>query len=139
MKIHRAFQISVLVTGLGAALLLAGPVRAQQDADPDTFDINPGTPKAEVVLASMPAPASGAQGAAIQESSVGSSVLTTASPKLAQELASPTAVDLAMAVILMVGTGLVAVYVISATRRERHRNPSAQRRAYISVSGATTH
>src|SRR5260370_40335686 len=48
MKIQKAFRTrAMLLAGLGAALLLATPVRAQQDMDPTYFDINPDTPRAE--------------------------------------------------------------------------------------------
>jgi len=55
MKLQSIVRASMIVMGLGVALLLASPMRAQQEINPDTFDINPGTPKAELVAA---APAS---------------------------------------------------------------------------------
>src|SRR5258707_6428937 len=52
MKSQKRIRIQMVLVGLGAALLMAGSARAQQDMDPTYFDINPGTPavqKAAVV------------------------------------------------------------------------------------------
>ena len=46
MKLRNVAGIPMML-GLGTALLLASPVRAQQEVDPDTFDVNPGTVVAE--------------------------------------------------------------------------------------------
>jgi len=43
MKIQKRLRLQILI-GLGAALLMAGSVRAQQDIDPTFFDVNPGGP-----------------------------------------------------------------------------------------------
>ena len=43
MKIQKRLRLQMLI-GLGAALLMAGSVRAQQDIDPTFFDVNPGGP-----------------------------------------------------------------------------------------------
>src|SRR5260221_1453304 len=44
MKSQKRIRIQMVLVGLGAALLMAGSARAQQDMDPTYFDINPGTP-----------------------------------------------------------------------------------------------
>src|SRR5260221_2772761 len=52
MKSQKRIRIQMVLVGLGAALLMAGSARAQQDMDPTYFDIKPGTPavqKAAVV------------------------------------------------------------------------------------------
>ena len=51
MKVQEIIRGSVVVMGLGIALFFASPVRAQQDMSPDTFDINPGTPRIELLAA----------------------------------------------------------------------------------------
>jgi hypothetical protein len=48
------------------------------------------------------------------------------------------AVDVAMVVILAAGTGLVALYVATATRR-KERFSSVRSSTQTSISGATTH
>lgn len=45
MKFQKTLRIRLIVAGLGAALLLPVSVRAQQEVDPTTFDVNPGTPQ----------------------------------------------------------------------------------------------
>src|SRR5260221_3404725 len=44
MKSQERIRMQMVIVGLGAALLMAGSARAQQDMDPTYFDINPGTP-----------------------------------------------------------------------------------------------
>src|SRR5258706_6416425 len=44
MKSQKRIRIQMVLVGLGAALLMAGSARAQQDMDPTYFDIHPGTP-----------------------------------------------------------------------------------------------
>src|SRR5260221_9147216 len=47
MKSQKRIRIQMVLVGLGAALLMAGSARAQQDMDPTYFDIHPGTPAAQ--------------------------------------------------------------------------------------------
>jgi hypothetical protein len=49
------------------------------------------------------------------------------------------AIDVTMVVILAVGTGLVALYTVAATRRQRRRASPVSNNAYVANSGATTH
>jgi hypothetical protein len=129
MKLQGIFRAPMIVMGLGVALLLASPVRAQQEIDPDTFDINPGTPKAEVVAA---APASPAPVMASDASRNGTM-------SQAGIIAAPDWNGMvAMVAILAFGTGLVALYTVVATRRQR-RFPPARSSVQTSTSGATTH
>src|ERR1700737_1152015 len=44
MKFQNKIRMQMMMVGMGAALLMAGSTRAQQDMDPTYFDINPGTP-----------------------------------------------------------------------------------------------
>jgi hypothetical protein len=138
MKLQSIVRASMIVMGLGVALLLASPMRAQQEIDPDTFDINPGTPKAELVAA---APASAGPALA---SDAGQSVTSSQAGMVSGSdwngmFAAPlNAVDVAMVLILAAGTGLVAIYTIAATRQQR-RFSSAGSGVRTSNSGATTH
>src|SRR5690348_8683131 len=59
MELQKKIRMQMMMVGLGAALLMAGSARAQQDMDPTYFDINPGTPavtKAAVVRVAVNAP-----------------------------------------------------------------------------------
>ena len=138
MKLQSKVRASVIVMGLGVALLLASPMRAQQDVNPDTFDINPGTPKAELVAA---APTSAGPALATETTqSVASSQAGIVSGSYWDGMfAAPlNPVDVAMVLILAIGTGLVAIYTVAATRRQR-RFSSAGAGIRSSNSGATTH
>ena len=51
MKIQNKVRMQVIMVGLGAALLMAGSARAQQDMDPAYFDVKPGTPAVSQTMA----------------------------------------------------------------------------------------
>jgi hypothetical protein len=127
----------MIVLGLGVALLLASPVRAQQEVAPDIFDIDPGTPTAEIVAAT-PATAN-----PILASDAGQRVVVSQASMVSGSdwngmFAAPlNAVDVTMIVILGAGTGLVALYTIAATRRQR-RFSSVRRTVSATTSGAAT-
>jgi hypothetical protein len=123
MKVQEIIRGSVVVMGLGIALFFASPVRAQQEMSPDTFDINPGTPTEVAVAVQVPAPV------AVQDNGVAQAAIMPAS-----NWDGNFAV-----VILAVGTGLVALYTVAATRRQRRRVSSVQSSAYPEGYGATTH
>jgi hypothetical protein len=134
MKLQRIVRVPMIVMGLGAALLLAGPVRAQQEVDPDTFDINPGTPKMEAVATTAVAAPN-----AIQTSDVARASISPASNWDGSFAAPLNAVDVTMVAILALGTGLVALYTVAATRRQLRRPSPVRSDAYAESSGATTH
>jgi hypothetical protein len=133
MKVQEIIRGSVVVMGLGIALFFASPVRAQQDVNPDTFDINPGTPTEVAVAVQVPAPV------AIQDNGVAQAAIMPASNWDGTFAAPLNAVDVTMVVILVLGTGLVALYTVAATRRQRRRVSSVQSSAYPEGSGVTTH
>jgi hypothetical protein len=133
MKLPRIVRVPMIVMGLGIALL-AGPVRAQQEVDPDTFDINPGTPKTEVRAAAPVAAPN-----AVQNSAVAKASIVPASSWDGTFGAPLNAVDVAMVVILALGTALVALYTVTATRRQLRRPSPVRSGAYAQSSGATTH
>ena len=123
MKFQRIVRVPVIVMGLGIALLLAGPVRAQQEIDPDTFDINPGTPKIERVAAAPIAPN------AIQSSGVTQASIMPASNWDGSFATPLNPVNVTMVVILGLGTALVALYAVAATRRQRRTSSPVRSRA----------
>ena len=138
MKIQNIVRTPMMVMGLGVALLLASPVRAQQEIAPDTFDINPGTPKTEVVAAAPVSPAMVLASDASPKVAVSQAGVASTSNWDGMFAAPLNAVDIAMIVILAGGTGLVALYTVAATRRRRRFSP-ARGSVQASISGATTH
>jgi hypothetical protein len=123
MKVQEIIRGAVVVMGLGIALFFASPVRAQQDASPDTFDINPGTPTEVAVAVQVPVPV------AVQDNGVAQAAIMPASNWDGTFAAPLNAVDVTMVVILVMGTGLVAFYTVAATRRQRRRVSSVQSNA----------
>jgi hypothetical protein len=147
MKMQTIIRMQMLV-GLGAALLLASPVRAQQEVDPTSFDINPGTPKVEQSVAlqkGLPqATATLADNALSSQNSDRDNLIATAlwSQKATQEetdLARMTMMDALLVIILVSGIGSIVLYAKVATRRQRHLEPILRDGPYGSASGATTH
>ena len=135
MKVQEIIRGSVVVMGLGIALFFASPVRAQQEMNPDTFDINPGTPKVVEVAVAVQVPAP----VALQDNGVAQAAIMPASNWDGNFAAPLNAVDVTMVVILVLGTGLVALYTVAATRRQRRRASPVSNSAYVASSGATTH
>jgi len=147
MKMQAIIRMQLLV-GLGAALLLAGSVRAQQEVDPTSFDINPGTPKVEQSATPQKmvsqATARLADNAAESKDGDLENLIATAfwNQKATQEerdLARMTMIDVLLVVILVIGIGSIVLYAKVATRRQRHLEPILRDGPYGSASGATTH
>ena len=147
MKMQTIFRVQMLV-GLGAALLLASSVRAQQEMDPTSFDINPGTPKVEQSAAPQKAvPQAVAPIADDERASQDTgrdNLIATAlwSRKATQEeadLARMTMMDALLVVILVSGIGSIVLFAKVATRRQRHLAPILRDGPYGPASGATTH
>jgi hypothetical protein len=138
MKLQNIVRVPMIVMGLGVALLLASPLRAQQDSDPDTFDINPGTPVAEVVAAAPASTAPALTQDASQSVPVSQAAVISGADWNGMFAAPLNAVDVTMVLILAIGTGLVAIYTVAATRRQR-RFSTARNAVPTSTSGATTH
>jgi hypothetical protein len=139
MAFRKMIRMQVMLMGLGAALMLAGSARAQQDMDPAAFDVNPGTPHVGKVAAGhaaqSPVPGKKANSAALATESLWNGQET----KQEADLARLTMVDATMVVILMAGVGLIVLYAMAATRRERRLGMSPESVSYTPVSGATAH
>jgi hypothetical protein len=137
MEFRKIVRMQVVLMGLGAALLLANSAHAQQDMDPTAFDVNPGTPhvdKSAVRTAqSLPAAKKAPSEAAVPAS------LWSGQDKQEADLARLTIVDATMVVIMMAGTGLIVLYAMAATRRERRLQISPQTARYTPASRATAH
>jgi hypothetical protein len=135
MKFQTKIRMQVLV-GLGAALLMAGSARAQQDMDPTYFDVNPGTPavsKVVVVRTAQSAPRATENGSAQNALMLASSKEDT----LEAGVARMAIVDAGAALILFGGVISIVLYARAATRRERMMVASRVHRPYAHVSAAT--
>jgi hypothetical protein len=137
MKFQNKIRMQMMMVGMGAALLMAGSTRAQQDMDPTYFDINPGTPvaqKAAVVRSAQ------SQIPVKTERDDAASALAVVSGKDATLEAGMTRVfliDAGVALILFGGIVSIVLYALAATRRERALRLSPASAPYAPVSAAT--
>ena len=137
MKMQNRIRMQMVMVGLGAALLMAGSARGQQDMDPTYFDINPGTPavqKAAVVRSAQN------QIPVKTERDDAASALAVVSGKDATLEAGMTRVFLinaGVALILFGGIVSIVLYALAATRRERALRLSPASAPYAPVSAAT--
>src|SRR5215467_7192211 len=100
MKSPSKVRMSIMMMGLGVALLLAGSARAQQETDPTYFELNPGTPvqKATPVRLAQQAPAT------VQQTGDAASALSVATGKdatLDAGLTRVAVIDIALAIIFV--------------------------------------
>jgi len=107
MKIQKAFRTrAMLLAGLGAALLIATPARAQQDMDPTYTHVRTAVNAAAIGEKKM------------QSQSV-SDLPAFKDATLEANLVRVTVADVASLAILFGGVILIALYATAATRRER--------------------
>jgi hypothetical protein len=136
MKFQTKIRTQMLMVGLGAALLMAGSARAQQDIDPTYFDINPGTPAvSEVVVAQ----AAQSLPRATENGSAQNALMLASSKDATLEagVARMAIVDTGVALILFGGVIAIVLYAKAATRRERLDKVSQVNPPYAPVSPAT--
>ncbi len=138
MKFQKIIRTQMMLVGLGAALVLAGSAYAQQEMDPTTFDVNPGTPHmvsgGVARTAQSPAAVNKINSAAVTSASLWNGQAT----KQESDLARLTLVDTMMVVIMMTGIGLIVLYAMAATKRE-HRLQISSSAPYTSATGAAAH
>jgi hypothetical protein len=137
MEVRKVIRMQAILMGLGAALLLASSAHAQQDMDPSSFDVNPGTPHVTKVAAGHAAQSSAAVKKMDAAASASESIWSGQETKQEADLARLTMVDATMVVILMAGVGLIVLYAMAATKRERRLEMLPQRGSYTPASGAT--
>jgi len=136
MKIQNAIRMQVIMVGLGAALLMAGTARAQQDMDPTYFDVKPGTPAAGKVA--VVRTAQNLQAA--KENASAESTLALANRSdvtLETSVTRIAVVDSGIVLILLAGVVLIARYAVAAARGARVPRISRMARPYTPVSAAT--
>lgn len=136
MKFQNQIRMQMVMVGLGAALLMAGSARAQQDMDPTYFEAKPGTPAVSkvVVVRAAQSPQ------AVKENASAESALAFANGSdatLEAGVARMAIVDAGVALILLAGIVSIARYAMAATRRERVPRISKVPTPYTSVSAAT--
>ncbi len=134
MKIQKRIRMQILM-GLGAALLMAGSVRAQQDMDPTYFDVNPGRPTVNedaVMRAALHEQARVDNAVAQDKAGVvsGDSTLESAMTRIA-------IVDAGVVLVLFGGVISIVLYAMAATRRERGLQLHRENPPYTPVSAAT--
>jgi hypothetical protein len=139
MKFQKMIRMQMVLAGLGAALVLGSSAYAQQEMDPTTFDVNPGTP--HVVsggvarTAQSAAPANKVNSATVDSAALWNGQAT----QQEADLARLTLVDTMMVVIMMIGIGLIVLYAMAATRRERRLQISPESAPYTAATGAAAH
>ena len=116
MKTQNKMRMTAAVVGLGAALLFAGTVRAQQEIDPTHFDVNPGTPAVQAAPVRTAQASPAAQKSRDTESAL--SIATGKDGTLEAGLTRVAVIDGAIAVIFLGGFACIVVYAVAATRRE---------------------
>jgi hypothetical protein len=135
MKFQNRIRMQVIV-GLGAALLLAGSARAQQEMDPTYFDVNPGTPAASKVVIVKAAQESRAVN--VNEQTQNAVALASSNEAtLDAGVARIAVVDTGILLVLLAGIILMVLYVMAATRRERRNSRMSPGTQYTNVSAAT--
>lgn len=122
MKSQNKIRMSMMLMGIGASMLFASTVRAQQDMDPTYFDVNPRTSAVKAVpVKAAPVRTAQQAPAAVQKSRDTESAMSIASGKDATMEAGLTRVaviDGALALIFFGGFASIVVYAAAATKRE---------------------
>jgi hypothetical protein len=133
MKFQTKIRMELVMMGLGAALLMAGTARAQQDMDPTYFDVNPGTPAVSKVV-----PVRTAQSLpnATENQSAQSALMLASSKEETLEagVARMAIVDAGVVLVLFGGVIAIVLYARAATQRERVIRVNSP---YSPVSAAT--
>lgn len=135
MKPQYRIRMQLVMVSLGAALLVAGSARAQQDMDPTYFDVKPGTPAVSKVVVVRTAQNS----QAAKKNASAESALALANRQDATLEAGVTRVaivDSGIALILLAGVVLIARYAVAAARGARVPSISKVARPYAPVSAA---
>ena len=122
MNYRNLIRVQLALVAFGVALVLASPVRAQQETDPTTFDVNPGTSQFVVASAQTQEaviPSSNAQLAATQPAAE-QQATSTLPVQNADVSVSLQPKDFLLMVICIGSSWLLA---LGAIRFERRRRP----------------
>jgi hypothetical protein len=129
MKLHKIVRMQMVLTGLGAALLLASLAYPQRAMDPTRQEVKAGTPQVKQSVAQNTAQSAEPADAAEIDAAAEEDLVPTG---FAME-------DGLLLLILALGTGSIFVYAKLATRPTRFVRPVLRGRSYGPISGATTH
>src|SRR5579864_418701 len=114
MKIQKVFRLqAIFLAGLGAALLLAVPVRAQQDMDPTYFDVKPAAPRTEHRAIVRTAARSAVTEEKKMQSQSAADLPAFKDSTLEANLVRVTVADFAAVMILCGGVILIALYAMA--------------------------
>ena len=135
MKFQKKLRMQMVIVGLGAALLMAGSARAQQDMNPTYFDANPATPAVSKIVVAKTVQSSQAG----KETSAGNmlALANRSDATLEAGVTRIAIVDSGVALMLLVGIVLIARYAMAAARGARVPRISKVSRPYTPVSAAT--
>jgi len=135
MKMQTLVRMQMLM-GLGAALLFASSVGAQQTMDPASSNAVTSEPSEKMAMV----PVIESDGS---ESVIAMALGSGQATRQETELARVMVADVIMLAILMAGIAAIAMYAMAATRRNRMLEPVLRDRlrqvSYRPASGATTH
>ena len=112
MKFQKMIRIQMMLVGMGAGLLLARPACAQQEMDPELFDVYPNTTVMDQVSDRTP----GAE--AVKVAAADSPAPLAAQGVDAEGL---TAVDTSVMAILIIGIGSIVLFGMAEAVRGRRR------------------
>src|SRR5260370_31605608 len=129
MKFQKMIRVQMMLVSLGAGLLLARPVRGQQEVDPTFFAAAPGACQVDQAAAGKAAPSLKAANAAKADS---------AAPLAAQEVdaAQLTSLDAKTIVVLMIGIGSIVLLGMAGAIRGNRRETVGRNTASAFPTGA---
>jgi hypothetical protein len=130
MKFQKMIRIQMMLMGLGAGLLLARPVCAQQDTDPTLFDDSSNTFAMDQT-----------QNATTSAEAAKVAATDSAAPLATQEMnaARLTSVDTSAVVLLMIAIGSIVVLGMAEAVRGSRRRTWRERTPGSFPTGATAH
>jgi len=114
MKFQKMIRVQMMLVGLGAGLLLARPVRAQQEVNPTLFEAAQVAPQLDQAAAVNAAPSLEAAKSVAADS---------AAPMVVGELGAPqlTPLDANVIIVLMIGIGSIVLLGMAETVRGSRR------------------
>jgi hypothetical protein len=119
MKFQKMIRVQLMLVGLGAGLLMAKPVFAQQDTDPTLFEATNVASQPDQVSFNVP-PTS--------EGTIAATANPTVQPSVQETYAAAlTAADVNMILTLMIGIGaIVLLGIAEVVRGSRRRTWKAE-------------
>ena len=115
MKFQKMIRVQMMLVGLGAGLLLARPVRAQQEVNPTLFEEAQAAPQLDQAAAVNAAPSLEAVKAAASDAAAPMVVGEVGTPQLAP-------MDANVIIVLMIGIGSIVLFGLGeAVRGSRRR------------------